>query len=87
VLLDSEIGALADHIAMLALAQMEPLKECQPLGSIMNLFTPDCANHPVAMTVTDEGYLRGLYKMDAAAAARAQRDQIVYQVGLTMEGR
>lgn len=33
----------------------------------MNLFTPGCADKPTGMTANDEGYLRGLYSMDAQA--------------------
>ena len=86
-LLDREMGTVGDHIAMLALAQIEPLKDCQPLPSIMNLFTPGCASGPTAMTANDEGYLRGLYSMDAQAIIQVQRDQMVHKIGQSLEGR
>ncbi len=86
-LLDHEMGTVGDHIAMLALAQIEPVKDCQPLPSIMNLFTPGCTAQPTGMTVNDEGYLRGLYSMDAQAIIQVQRDQMVHKIGQTIEGR
>jgi hypothetical protein len=86
-LLDQEMGTVGDHIAMLALAQIEPLKDCQPLPSIMNLFTPGCASRPTGMTAHDEGYLRGLYSMDAQAILQVQRDQMVHKIGQSLEGR
>jgi hypothetical protein len=86
-LLDHEMGTVADHISMLALAQTEPLKECQALPSILNLFTPGCAARPTGMTPNDEGYLRGLYSMDAQAIVQVQRDQMVHKVGESLAGR
>ncbi len=86
-LLDQEMGTVGDHIAMLALAQIEPLKDCQPLPSIMNLFTPGCASRPTGMTAHDEGYLRGLYSMDAQAMIQVQRDQMVHKIGQAIQGR
>lgn len=86
-LLNHEMGTVSDHIAMLALAQIEPLKDCQPLPSIMNLFTPGCTSQPTGMTAHDEGYLRGLYSMDAQAIIQVQRDQMVHRIGQTIEGR
>jgi hypothetical protein len=86
-LLDHDMGTISDHIAMLALAQIEPLKDCQPLPSIMNLFTPGCASRPTGMTANDEGYLRGLYSMDAQAIIQVQRDQMVHRIGQAIQGR
>jgi hypothetical protein len=37
--------------------------------------------------VHDEGYLRGLYSMDAQAIIRAQRDQMIHKIGQAIEGR
>jgi hypothetical protein len=86
-LLDHEMGTVADHVAMLALAQMDSLKECPPLPSIMNLFTQGCAAKPTGMTVNDEGYLRGLYSMDAKAILQVQRDQMVHKIWQSIQGR
>jgi hypothetical protein len=86
-LLDHEMGTVADHVAMLALAQTEPLTDCPALPSILNLFTPGCAARPGGMTAADEGYLRGLYSMNAGATLHVQRDQMVHRIGRSMEGR
>ena len=40
---DQEIGALADYIAMLALAEPRSLDDCEPLPTILNLLAPGCA--------------------------------------------
>ena len=81
------MGTISDHIAMLALAQTEALKDCSALPSILNLFTPGCATRQTGMTVNDEGYLRGLYSMDAQAILQVQRDQLVHKIGQTVQGR
>ena len=86
VQLDHDMGTVGDYIAMLALAQVQPPSDCQSLASMMNLFTPGCAAPPSGMTVNDEGYLRGLYSMDAQAIIQAQRDQMVHKIGQAIEG-
>ena len=86
-LLEYEMGTLSDHIAMLALAQTETPAECASLPSILNLFSKGCAAPPTELTVADEGYLRGLYSMDAQAIIQAQRDQMIYRIGQAIEGR
>jgi hypothetical protein len=85
--LDHDMGTVGDYIAMLALAQVQPPSECQALASMMNLFTQSCAAPPSGLTVHDEGYLRGLYSMDAQAIIRAQRDQMIHKIGQAIEGR
>ena len=86
-LLDHEMGTLGDHVAMLALAQTEVPQDCPALPSILNLFTAGCAVRADAMTAADEGYLRGLYAMDAQAFIQVQRHQMIYRIGQTIEGR
>jgi hypothetical protein len=86
-MLDHDMGTVGDYIAMLALAQVQPPADCQSLASLMNLFTPGCAAPPSGLTVNDEGYLRGLYSMDAQAIIEAQRNQMTFKIGQTIEGR
>jgi len=86
-LLDHEMGTLGDYIAMLALAQTETPTECASLPSILNLFSKGCAAPPTELTAADEGYLRGLYSMDAQAIIQTQRDQMIYKIGQSIEGR
>ncbi len=68
---DTEIGPVADDVAMLALAQIKPSEACRAVPSISSLFAPDCdADRRVkALTEYDLAYLRGLYQMDTGLKA------------------
>jgi hypothetical protein len=82
-LVDYEIGALADHIAMLALAQPASLDVCQELPSVLDMTNPTCRkDKPVkALTKADIGYLQGLYKtLQSSASLQLQKDSIAYQI-------
>jgi hypothetical protein len=85
---DAEIGALADHIAMLTLAQPASFEVCQELPSILDITNPTCRKDaPVkALTKADTGYLKGLYKIDAGASLRAQKDAIAFNVKEALAG-
>ncbi len=86
-LLTHDMGTISDHLAMLALAQTEQLKQCSSLPSILNLFTPGCQEQTTGLSATDEGYLRGIYSMDAQAFLQSQRDQMVHKIGQTLEAQ
>ena len=86
-LLDHEIGALADYIAMLSLTQLASLDVCPPLPSIVNMLARDCAHPAIALTDNDVAYLRGLYKMSPDMSARTQAGQISYQMQQSLEGK
>lgn len=86
-LLDHEIGALADYIAMLALTQLSSLDTCQQLPSIVNLLAPGCARPAPALTDSDLGYLKGLYHMRASAKLSVQQDEISYALQQSLEGK
>jgi hypothetical protein len=76
-------GALADHIALLALSQPNDFDTCQDLPSIANLMIApacDAANTPAALSAHDLAYLRGLYKTQIDGAGRVQKAQIIYQM-------
>ena len=75
-----QVGTLADYIAMLALSQVASLDACQPLGSIVNLLAPRCANAPAQLTTSDMGYLRGIYSMSADGNLRMQQDGITHSM-------
>jgi hypothetical protein len=77
---DNEIGAMADIIAMLALAEIDKPDVCGALPSILNLLTPDCAQKPGAMTQGDAAFLRGLYKITTTTTVGGQREEIAYQM-------
>ena len=78
-LVDNEIGALSDYIAMLALAQVKTPDVCQPLDSILNLLADNCPT-PASMTANDLGYLTALYKMSPESTIQVQRDEMTYQM-------
>ena len=79
-LLNREIDALADYIAMLALSQVQAPENCQDLPSILNLLVPDCSRTTKALTSGDIAYLRALYKITPTAGFRGQRDEMMYQM-------
>jgi hypothetical protein len=84
-LVEHEMGALADYIAMLALSQVQTLEQCQNLPSIVNLVPPGCERQ-TGLTAADMGYLRGLYHMDAAQMLSGQQNHIAYQMGQALAG-
>ena len=86
-LLDHEIGALSDYIAMLALTQLSSLDTCQTLPSIVNMLAPGCAASADALTASDLAYLRGLYKMSPGSTLQSQEDEIIYQMQQAQDGK
>jgi hypothetical protein len=72
------IGALADHVAMLSLAQTQAFGLCQPVASIANLVSIPCdaAVKSNEITGNDLAYLRGLYSVDPYGSLAQQRDGI-----------
>ncbi len=70
-------GALADYIAMVTLAQIDPSSDLSEFPSILNMFGERDAGRdfPVAMTDWDKSYLVGLYgaPRDARNARQQQR--------------
>jgi hypothetical protein len=85
-LVDYEMGAVGDYIAMLALTQLSSLDTCQTLPSIVNLLAADCANKAVALTENDAAYLSGLYHMGPGRNLRNQEDEVVYRMDQTFQG-
>ena len=85
---DAEIGALADHIAMMALAQPATLGVCQELPSILDMTNPTCRKEaPVkGLTKADTGYLKGLYKLDPGASLRSQKDTLAFEIKQSLAG-
>jgi hypothetical protein len=41
----SQIGPVADYIALIALAQFRTLETCDALPTLLDMFTPACAGH------------------------------------------
>ena len=85
-LLDHDIGELADYISLLALSQVSGLDACQSLPSIVNMLAPGCERETHALSVSDMGYLRGLYRMDPGGNLRGQKDAVVYQMQQAQDG-
>jgi len=87
----SDIGAVADYIAMIALSQIPSYDACQQVPSIVNLMTKDCdaSRKPNAVTDIDLAYMRGLYKMTSRGGLAQQRDDIADQMnkGLAVSER
>jgi hypothetical protein len=84
-LVEHEMGALADYIALLALSQVQLPERCQNLPSIVNLLPPGCEGQ-TGMTAADIGYLRGLYHMNAAQMLSGQQNHIAYQMQQSLTG-
>jgi len=84
-LVDNEIGALSDYIAMLALAQVKTPDICQPLDSILNLLADGCPA-PASLTANDIGYLTALYKMSPESTIQVQRNEMAYQMEQAQDG-
>jgi hypothetical protein len=70
---DYEIGALADYIAMLALAQITLPDGCQQLPSVLNMLAANYAQKTSTLTDNDIAFLKGLYKMGPDRTARCKR--------------
>jgi hypothetical protein len=87
-LADYEIGTLADHIAMLALAQPAPEQACPALPSILDMTNATCRKDaPIkALTAADTGYLRGLYRIDPGATLRTVKDGIAFHIKDALAG-
>lgn len=68
--------AVADYVAMAALAQLNPDADMSSFPSILNLFSGAGQPAPTAMTEWDSAFLRGLYRARRDAAARQQRNDI-----------
>lgn len=72
-----QLSALADYLAMVTLAQIDPNADTSGLPTIMNLFAENRAGSaPAAMTDWDLAYLDGLYRAsrDAQNAGQQKRE-------------
>jgi hypothetical protein len=72
---DEKIGAVADYVAVLALARWQGLERCNAIPTILNLMAADCdkASAPEAATPADFGLLTGLYSVEPREPAEQQR--------------
>ncbi len=76
---DARIGAVADYIAVLALARWTHLERCNSqISTVLNLMADGCDpdNRPDAATPADLALLTGLYSVDPREDGAAQRASI-----------
>jgi hypothetical protein len=75
---DHDIGAIADYVALLALAQTKPADGCGPLPSITDLLASNCGAgpRPNAITDADIAYLKALYDINLGTVLWAEQSSI-----------
>jgi hypothetical protein len=71
-----KIDAMADYIAVLALAKWDHLDRCNGLSSILSMLADNCPEAPHAVTSTDVALLKGLYSVDKLENGSQQRASI-----------
>ena len=79
---DLPIGAVADHIAALALSKPARQHGCSPLPSIMDSLDPACPASAGLETLTayDEAFLKGLYATDPEEYPSLEQGSILLKV-------
>ncbi len=83
---DIKIGAVADYVAVLALARWEGLERCNAMPTILNLMADGCAPDEVTeATATDRGLLAGLYAINPRDSGTQQRASIANRLATTIK--
>jgi hypothetical protein len=83
-----KLSALADDVAMLALAQTAAFEVCQPVVSITNLTAPACdALKTDALSNSDQAYLHALYAIDPNDSLIQQRGEIAFEMKKSVGGQ
>jgi hypothetical protein len=77
------IDSLADYIAMVTLAQIDPAAQTRDYPTILNLFDEDPEKIAFEMTNWDIAYLDGLYRATRNAASSTQQ---VREISRRMQG-
>jgi hypothetical protein len=72
--IDLDFNALADYLAMVTLAQVDPEADTNDLSTILNLF--GAPNAPHELTEWDIAYLRGVYTADREDSSARQQGEI-----------
>jgi hypothetical protein len=77
-----EMGALADYVTWLALAQMQSADSCSEVSSITNLLSSSCAasNKTNSLSQFDLAYLRSLYATHASDSLSSQQSTIEFKM-------
>lgn len=88
-ILGMNLGTLADHFALLALAQGRDTDKCKPVQTIANLMRSDCAPDHQAqeLTVGDMALLTGLYATPDDRMQRLQKIRIIGNMTRTLEAQ
>jgi hypothetical protein len=86
-LVKMEMGALADYISFLVLAQPRSLDDCTGLPSILNSLAANCAANSGELSAADIAYLTGLYRITTDQFLAAQKGQIAYQMKKALGSR
>jgi hypothetical protein len=79
-LVNMEMGAVADYISFLVLAQPRSLDDCVSLPSILNSLAANCAVNSGELSAADIAYLSGLYRITTDQYLAAQKEQIAFQM-------
>jgi len=82
-----KLTAMADYIAMLALALTTSFETCQPMPSITNLMSPDCGLKTAKASDSDMAYLQALYATEPRKSVIEQRGDIALAMKKRLEGR
>ena len=70
--------------------RLEAYESCQVVASIANLLAPNCDDRlkPSAITASDVGFLRGVYKMmDPGASLQVQQNQIAGEMAKSITAK
>jgi hypothetical protein len=83
------LGTLADHFALLSLAQARAARHCRDIETIANLMQKDCGTErkPTAITNNDLALLTGLYKTPDDHMQRLQRQRVIGNMRRTLEAQ
>ncbi len=78
VLTGRSIGPIADYIALISLAQFRSLDTCDAFPTLLDMFTPACADRPAAAApgAQDVGYLKALYRGNNALKLWMQKSLV-----------
>ncbi|THD58878.1 hypothetical protein [Phenylobacterium sp.] len=84
---DAKIGAVADYIAVLALAKWQGVEQCNTMPTILNLMADGCETDQVPDTATpaDIGLLKGLYAVADRVSGSQQRMAIADRIESEMK--
>ncbi len=67
------LDSIADYLAMVTLAQVDPQAQMREFPTILNLFNEDLENTSFEMSNWDTAYLNGLYRSERNAASMTQQ--------------